>query len=107
MADDHRNAHRPTDQVGEVAMNIQLALEKRLVDLKQILKTNLALPSAEAAYVEAYEVRMSIIAREKVPISFSGCFPTSSTIRYIRGAPRSQQPHRQYMGSEAQTRTSI
>jgi len=107
MADDHRNAHRPTGQVGEVAMNIQLALETRLVDLKQILKTNPALSGAEAAYAEAYEVRVSIIAREKVPISFPGCLPKSSTIRYIRGAPRSQQPHRQYMGSSAQTRPSI
>jgi len=109
MADDHRNAHRPTGQVGEVSVNIQLALEKRLADLKQILKTNPALSSAEAAYVEVCEVRVSIMAGEKVPISFSGGLPTSSTIRYIyiRGAPRSQQPHRQYMGSEAQTRMSI
>jgi len=107
MADDHRNAHRPTDQVGEVSMNIQLKLEKRLAELKQLLNTNPALSSAEAARVEEYEVRISIIAGEQVPISFPGCLPTSSTTRYIHGAPRSQQPHRQYMGSSAQTRTSI
>jgi len=99
----HRNAHHPTGQVRETSMNIQLALEKRLADLKQILKTNLALSSAEAAYVESSEVRVSIIAGEKVPISFPGCLPPSSTIRYIRGAPWSQQPYRQYMGSSAQT----
>jgi len=80
MADDHRNAHRPTDQVGEVSMNIQLALEKRLADLKNLLKTNLALSSTEAAHVEAYEVRMSIIAGKQVPISFPGRLPKSSTI---------------------------
>jgi len=107
MADDHRDAHRPTDQVGEVSMNIQLTLEKRLADLKQLLKTNPASSSAEATYVGAYEVRVSIIAGEQVLIPFPGCLPTSSTIRYIRGTPRSQQPHRQYMGPSAQTRTSI
>ena len=99
MAGDHRNAHRPADQVGEVSMNSQLALEKRLTDLKQLLKTDLVLSSTEAAHVEAYEVRVSIIAGERVPISFPGCLPKSSTIRYIRGTPQSQQPHRRYMGS--------
>jgi len=107
MADDHRNAHRPTDQVGEVSMNIHPALEKRLADLKHLLKTDPALSSTEAAHMEAYDVWVSIIAGERVPISFPGCLPKSSTIRYIRGAPRSQQPHRRYMGPPAQTRTSI
>jgi len=64
MPDDHRSAHRQTGQVGEVSMNSQLTLEKRLADLEQILKANPMLSSAEAAYAEAYEVRVSIIARE-------------------------------------------
>ena len=75
MADDHRNADRPTDQVGKSSTNIQLALENRLVDLKQLLKTDRALSHTEAAHVEAYEVRMSIIASGHVPISFPGFIP--------------------------------
>ena len=80
MADDHRNAHRPPDQDGEVSANIQLALENRLADLNQLLKTNPALLCTEAAHVEAYEVRISIIAREQVLISFPGRLPKSSAI---------------------------
>jgi len=57
-------------------MNIQLKLEKRLADLEQLLKTNPALSSAGAAHVEAYEVRVSIIAGEQVPIPpFQDAFP--------------------------------
>ena len=104
MADDHRNTHRPPDQVGEVSTNIQLTLEKQLTDLKQLLKTYPVLSCTESARVEAYEVRMSIIASEHVPISFPGRLSKSSS---IRGAPRFQQPHQQYMGSSAQKRTSI
>jgi hypothetical protein len=107
MADDHRSAHRLTDQVGEVSTNIQQTLEKRLADLKQLLKTNPALSSTEAAHVEACDVRVAIIASEQVVNSFPGGLPKLSAIRYIRGASRSQRPHRQYMGSSAQTRTSI
>ena len=103
MADDQSDAHRPTDQVGEVSTNIQLALEQRLADLMQLLKTNPASSSTEGAHVEACEVRVSIIAGEQILISFPGCIPKSPTIRYIRGATRSRQPHRQYMGSSAQT----
>ena len=106
MADDHRNAHRLTYQVGEASTDIQLALDKRLADLKQLLETNPSLSSTEAAHMEAYEVRVSIIASEQVPISFPGCLPKSSSgTQYVRLAPRSQQPHRQYMESSAQTRT--
>ena len=75
MADDHRSGDRPTDQDEEVSANIQLALEKRLADLKQLLKTDRALSRTEAAHVEADEVRMSIIASEQIPISFPGCLP--------------------------------
>ena len=107
MADDHRNAHRPPDQAGEASTNIQLALDKQLADLRQLLEMNPALPSTEAAHLEAYEVRVSIIASEQVPISFPECLPNSYGTQYIRLAPRSQQPHRQYMGSPAQTRTCI
>jgi hypothetical protein len=57
MADSHRNAHRLTDQVGEVSANIQQALENRLAELKQLLKMNPALPSTEASHV-AYDVRV-------------------------------------------------
>ena len=107
MADDHRNAHRPTDQVGEASTNIQLALDKQLADLKQLLEMNPACLSTEATHMEAYEVRVPIIASEQPPISFPGCLPKSSSTRYIRLALQSQQPHRQYMGSSVQTRTSI
>ena len=107
MANDHRSAHHPTDQVGEASTDIQLALGKRLADLKQLLETNPSLSSTEAAQMEAYEVRVSIIASEQVLISFPGCLPKSSGTQHIRLAPRSQQSHRQYMGSSAQTRTSI
>ena len=81
MADEHRNTHHPTDQVGEVSTNIQLALEKRLADLKQLLEENPTLSSIEAAHVKACEVRVSIIASGRVPISFSGCLPERSAIR--------------------------
>ena len=106
MADDHRNAH-PTDQVGEASTDIQLALDKRLADLKQLLETNPSLSSTEATHMGAYEVRMFIIASEQVPMSFPGCLPKSSDTQYIGLAPRFQQPHQQYMGSSAQTRTSL
>ena len=106
MADDHRNAHPPTYQVGEASTDIQLVLDKRLVDLKQRLEMCPALLSTEVAHMEAHEVRVSIIASELVPIPFPGCLPKSSST-HIRLAPQSQQPHRQYMGSSAQTRTSI
>ena len=105
MADDHRNANRPTYQVGEA--NIQLALDKRLAQLTQLVETNPSLSSTEAARMEAYEVRVSTIASEQVPISFPGCLSKSSGTQYVRLALRSQQPHRQYLGSSAQTRTSI
>ena len=75
MADDRSNAHRPTDQVGEVSMNSQLALEKRLADLKQLLNTNLALSSICAAHVEAYEVRVSIILANRSQFPFQDAFP--------------------------------
>ena len=91
MADDNHTSRRPTDQVGEVPTNLQSALEDRLADLKQLLETNPALSSEEAAYMEAHEVMVSIIASDRVLISFPGRFPKSSTIRYICGAPRSQQ----------------
>ena len=64
MADDQYNSHHPTDHVGEVSTNIQLTLERQLTDLKQLLKTNPALSTTEAAYTEAHRVRMSIIASE-------------------------------------------
>ena len=62
MADNHRSTHRPTDQLGEMSTDIQLALEKRLADLKQLLKMNPALSSTEVESVEAYDVRVSIIS---------------------------------------------
>ena len=107
MADDHRSSRRPTDQVGEASTDIQLALDKRLADLNQLLGMSPALPSTEAAHIETYKVRVSIIASEQVPISFPECLPKSSDTQYIPLAPRSQQPHRQYMGSSSQKRTSI
>ncbi len=94
MADDNHNSRHSTDQVGEVSTTIQSALEERLVDLKQLLETGPALSSTDGAHVEEHEVTVSIIASEQVSISFSGRFPKSSTIRYIRGAPRSQQSRR-------------
>ena len=62
MADDHRNAHRPTDQLGEMSTDIQLTLEKRLADLKQLLKWNPALSSTEVENMEAYDVRVSVVS---------------------------------------------
>jgi len=62
MIDEHRNAYRATDQVGEVSTNVQLVLEERLADLEQLLETNPALSSTEAAQVVVYKVRMSTIA---------------------------------------------
>jgi len=47
MADGHRGAHRPADQVGE-------ALEKRPAELRQLLETDPALSSTEVTHVEAH-----------------------------------------------------
>ena len=94
MADDNHTSHHPTDLVGEVSTKIQSVLEDRLAELKQLLETNPALSSTEAAHVEAYEVTVSTIASEQVSISLPGRFPKSATIRYIHGAFRSQQSHR-------------
>jgi hypothetical protein len=91
MTDDHHNAYRLTDR--DVSTTIQLTLENRLTDIKQLLETNPALSSTEAAHAEAYVVRVKIIASEQGPISFPGCFPKLSSIRYIREASQSQQPH--------------
>ena len=60
MAEDNHNSRQPTDQIGEVSIKIQSALEDRLADLKQLLETNVALSSTEAAHVEAHEVTVSI-----------------------------------------------
>jgi len=57
MADEHRNAHRATDQV-----STKIQLEGRLADLKQLLETNPALSSEEAGQVVVYEVKLPIIA---------------------------------------------
>ena len=64
MADGNHNSRPPTDQVGGVSTTIQSVLEDRITDLKQLLETNPALSSTEAAHVEAHEVNMSIIASE-------------------------------------------
>ena len=64
MIDKHCSNHPATDQVGEVSTNIQLVLEEGLADLKQLLETNPALSSTDAAHVEANEVTVSIIASE-------------------------------------------
>jgi hypothetical protein len=93
MIDEHHDIHRATDQAGEVSTNIQLVLEERLADLEQLLETNPALSSTEAAQVEVYEVRVLIIASDRVSFSFPGYFPKSSDVRYVGGAPQSQQPH--------------
>ena len=94
MADGHHNTHRPTDQIGEVSTNIQLARKEQLADLKQLWGTNPALPNTQAAPLEPYEVRVSIVASGQVLVSFPGCFPRSSAVRYVlRGAHRSQQRH--------------
>ena len=90
MVDDHRNTHRPTDQIGEVSTNIQLALKEQLADLKQLLETNQA---TQAAPLLLYEVRVSIVASGQALVSFPGCFPKSSAVRYVRGASRYQQRH--------------
>ena len=87
MVDDHRNTHRPTDQTGEVSTNIQLALKEQVADLKQLLETN---PATQAAPLLLYEVRVSIVASGRVLVPFPGCFPKSSAVRYVRGAPRYQ-----------------
>ena len=50
-------------------------LEERLADLKQLMETNPALSSAEAAHMEGHDVMVSIIASEQVSISFPGRFP--------------------------------
>ena len=91
MADDNQDSGHPTDQVGEASTKIQSALEERLADLNELMETNTALSSTEAAHAEGHEVTVSIIASERVSISFPGRFPKSSTIRYIRGTPWSQQ----------------
>ena len=78
MADDHRNAHRPTDQFGEMSTDIQLALEKRLIaDLKLFLRWNPALSSTGVRHVEAYHVRVSIILfpAKISQFSFQDAFP--------------------------------
>ena len=93
MIDKHHNNHPATDQVGELSRNIPLVLEERLADLKQLLDTNPALSSTEAAQVEVSGVRVSIIASDRVSFSFLGCFPKSPTVRYVGGGPRSQQHH--------------
>ena len=64
MADDNHNSRHTTNQVGEVSTKNQSALEDRLADLKQLLETNPALSSTDAAHVEANEVTVSIIASE-------------------------------------------
>ena len=64
MADNNHNSRYTTDQVGEVSTKNQSALEDRLADLKQLLETNPALSSTDAAHVEAHEVTVSIIASE-------------------------------------------
>ena len=81
---DNNNSHHPTDLVGEVSVKFQSALEDRFTDLKQLLETNPALSSTEAAHAEASDVTVSIIASQWVLISFPGRFPKSSTIRSIR-----------------------
>ena len=60
MAEDNHNSHQPTNQILEVSIKIGSALEDRLADLKQLLETNLALSSTEAAHAEAHEVTVSI-----------------------------------------------
>ena len=60
MTDDNHNSRHPIEEVGEVPTKIQSALEDRLADLKQLLETNLALSSTEAAHAEAHEVTVSI-----------------------------------------------
>jgi len=64
MTDEDQSTHPAIDQVGEVSPNIQLVLEERLADLKQLLETNPALSSTEAAHIEVHGVRVSIIASE-------------------------------------------
>ena len=90
MANGHRNTHRLTDQIGEVSTNIQRALEEQRANLKQLLETN---PATQAAPLLLYEVRVSIVASGQVLVSFPGCFPRSSGVRYVRGAPQYQQRH--------------
>ena len=70
MIDEHHNNHPATDRVGEVSTNTPLVLEVRLADMRQLLETNPALSSTEAAQVEVSRVRVSIIASEQVSISF-------------------------------------
>ena len=71
MAEDNHNSLDATDQVGEVSTKIQSALEERLADLKQLMETNPALSSAEAAHMEGHDVMVSIIASEP----FQDAFP--------------------------------
>jgi hypothetical protein len=93
MTDEHRDIHCATNQVGELSTNMRPVLKERLADLEQLLETNPALSSTGLAHVEVYEVRVSIIASERDSFSFPGCFPQSSDVRYVGGAPRSQRPH--------------
>ena len=69
-----------------MSTDIQLALEKRLVDLKQLLKRNPALSSAEVENVEAYNVRWSIISfptsRSQLP--FQSALPDHPPFTTIR-----------------------
>ena len=88
MTDESRNTYPATDHVGEVSPNIQLVLEEQLADLKQLMETNPASSSTEAA-----QVGVSILTSEQVSLSFLGCFPTSCAIQYVGGASHSQQPH--------------
>ena len=92
MIDKHCSNHPATDQVGEVSTNIQLVLEEGLADLKQLLETNPALSSTEAAQLDISGVRVSI-ASEQVSFSFLGCFPKTPAVRYVGGGSRSQQRH--------------
>ena len=91
MADDNHNSRHLTDQIGEVSTNQSVLTGRLASELKQLMEMNPALSSTEAAHAEAHEVTVSIIASEQISISFPGRFPKSSVIRYIRGAPRSQQ----------------
>ena len=92
MVDNPRNTHRPTDQIGEVSTNIQLARKEQLADLKQLPETNPALSSMHEAPWELFDVRVLIVASGQVLVSFPGCFPRSSAVRYVLwGAPQFQR----------------
>ena len=87
MADDHRKAHHPIDQVGEASTDIQLALDKRLADLKQLLETVPSLSSTEAAHMETYEGYRSLPAnRSQFP--FQVAFPNHPVPNTFASPPR-------------------